>query len=144
MTGATTCSLNGCEPVRLFQSAPRSRDRGDESRRDYRVPASAFQSAPRSRDRGDLLLVMIVHFPTRFNPRPGHVTGATFSILAWSSPSPCFNPRPGHVTGATLENLRQYSIPACFNPRPGHVTGATYSPGYGLYFNQVSIRAPVT
>ena len=36
-----------------------------------------FQSAPRSRDRGDLWWPRRIWPSTCFNPRPGHVTGAT-------------------------------------------------------------------
>ena len=79
-----------------------------------------------------------------FNPRPGHVTGATRTAWRkWRRPS-SFNPRPGHVTGATswLRWIEGHHLG--FNPRPGHVTGATFVlPVLGQIL-QVSIRAPVT
>ena len=88
-----------------FQSAPRSRDRGDRkpatlaraivvsirapvmrpgrqnpSRR--RRPPSMFQSAPRSRDRGDPLSAETQKLTGCFNPRPGHATGATTAAIS--------------------------------------------------------------
>jgi hypothetical protein len=71
------------------------------------------------------------HDTWRFNPRPGHVTGATEQgngyQLAQTKQIRSFNPRPGHVTGATScsNNLLKTVAIYCFNPRPGHVTGAT-------------------
>ena len=104
--------------LRLFQSAPRPRDRGD---------------SPKSKSRG--------HKRSGFNPRPGHVTGATpvCGQLGLSR----FNPRPGHVTGATLVEWNGTGR-ARFNPRPGHVTGATMLPLVSCAIQAVSIRAPAT
>ena len=67
--------------ISKFQSAPRSRDRGD-FRENFSLAARAvFQSAPRSRDRGDALPGRCLPNNRRFNPRPGHATGATFSFM---------------------------------------------------------------
>ena len=63
--------------ARLFQSAPRSRDRGDLLKYHGACGAYLFQSAPRSRDRGDSFAVWRPQQGTGFNPRPDHVTGAT-------------------------------------------------------------------
>ena len=85
-----------------FQSAPRSRDRGDSNRNGYSKPVVLFQSAPRSRDRGDRLGSWQCYAVcSSFNPRPGHVTGATRIMAKMDDCQHCFNPRPGHVTGAT-------------------------------------------
>ena len=61
----------------LFQSAPRSLDRGDLSAHWANTFYSPFQSAPRSLDRGDSQHPPDVGACLRFNPRPGHSTGAT-------------------------------------------------------------------
>ena len=60
-----------------------------------------FQSAPRSRDRGDPGTGTIWKAGMRFNPRPGHATGATGITGEEQAVIGCFNPRPGHATGAT-------------------------------------------
>ena len=79
-----------------------------------------------------------------FNPRPGHATGATFYRRRWSRNQHCFNPRPGHATGATQGSLGARSPLHRFNPRPGHATGATSHPAFPCIIHNVSIRAPVT
>ena len=79
--------------------------------------------------------------PCCFNPRPGHVTGATIIPQAGRAGNESFNPRPGHVTGATLPDDEIAALLLRFNPRPGHVTGATVG-GTALVY--VSIRAPAT
>ena len=60
-----------------FQSAPRSRDRGDRFARGKELSEALFQSAPRSRDRGDAKYRVLYGYYCCFNPRPGHATGAT-------------------------------------------------------------------
>jgi len=61
-----------------------------------------FQSAPRSRDRGDASAAITRRFTLSFNPRPGLATGATSDRrCAWCHWSG-FNPRPGLATGATF------------------------------------------
>ena len=131
-----------------------------------------FQSAPRSRDRGDLKSKPWRMPLICFNPRPGHATGATCDCECDRRLWRCFNPRPGHATGATIfikmnqdgmvvsirapvtrpgRHIMEYdadgdqmfqSAPRSrdrgdarrfgwqaksksFNPRPGHATGAT-------------------
>ncbi len=62
----------------LFQSAPRSCDRGDLTMLPTTMPTMMFQSAPRSCDRGDLECAERGgSFADGFNPRPGLATGAT-------------------------------------------------------------------
>ena len=79
-----------------------------------------------------------------FNPRPGHATGATSSILRGRRSTPSFNPRPGHATGATSVDQSGVNGKSGFNPRPGHATGATQRAPLTARCVQVSIRAPVT
>ena len=110
-----------------------------------------FQSAPRSFDRGDAFSNPCFPSPRCFNPRPGPSTGATRFALTAAAAGAGFNPRPGPSTGATAAAGRCHSSgevsirapvlrpgrrprfcrPACrwngFNPRPGPSTGATRS-----------------
>ncbi len=61
-----------------FQSAPRSRERGDQNVSAVSLMARWFQSAPRSRERGDWRGVHHVGGASSgFNPRPAHASGAT-------------------------------------------------------------------
>ena len=60
-----------------------------------------FQSAPRSRDRGDSPPASPLRPAYRFNPRPGLATGATEQQQSCPRRQQCFNPRPGLATGAT-------------------------------------------
>jgi hypothetical protein len=117
---------------------------------------------------------MILTSQACFNPRPGHVTGATQNIRIGRPALRGFNPRPGHVTGATCPNSSvvvgpamfqsaprsrdrgdgsghsprsDFITPHGFNPRPGHATGATTRlAGLPAHAKSqlVSIRAPVT
>ncbi len=150
-----------------------------------------FQSAPRSRDRGDRTAASPLPCVPSFNPRPGHATGATKSMigigavsyvsirapvtrpgrrrgtrfasrmgqfqsaprsrdrgdrtsLTVRSQGAGFNPRPGHATGATWPQSRRGTEQKCFNPRPGHATGATSVVCAPMCQIFVSIRAPVT
>ncbi len=127
-----------------FQSAPRSRDRGDSAPRPQQTRTEPFQSAPRSRDRGDPVWLMINAVSRSFNPRPGHATGATGCHGVARFRHVCFNPRPGHATGATCQSATRVTPQAGFNPRPGHATGATLAMGRKPTVPMVSIRAPVT
>ncbi len=131
-----------------FQSAPRSRDRGD------RKPATLARAivvsirAPVTRPGRQFLRCEKGHSGNSFNPRPGHATGATARLDATENLSRRFNPRPGHATGATMQPNAPHQpcgfqsaprsrdrgdrIPkstpgqsTSFNPRPGHATGAT-------------------
>ena len=155
----------------LFQSAPRSLDRGDSVGHLLPARLTMFQSAPRSLDRGDVAGHGADALARRcFNPRPGHSTGATAptGAASWmqacvSIRAPvtrpgrherihiraamriCFNPRPGHSTGATPRHPDLARAVRRFNPRPGHSTGAT--PDCHTTADSrtnVSIRAPVT
>ncbi len=95
-----THGLNSREPV--FQSAPRSRERGDKRIDEgskllgvsIRAPlsragrqrfsrhtfgSSVFQSAPRSRERGDWCCLFAWVTEVGFNPRPALASGATNS-----------------------------------------------------------------
>ncbi len=76
-------ALRLAKPPQLFQSAPRSRDRGDVNGTVCVDCKRAFQSAPRSRDRGDHGARIPRHILTSFNPRPGLATGATRRRRAW-------------------------------------------------------------
>ena len=66
-----------CYGLPLFQSAPRSPDRGDLFLGILNMPALGFQSAPRSPDRGDFAFNSGMWTQDGFNPRPDHLTGAT-------------------------------------------------------------------
>ena len=66
------------EGLFLFQSAPRSRERGDKAYEDFAEAIDKFQSAPRSRERGDFMLLDAARLEYCFNPRPAHASGATF------------------------------------------------------------------
>ena len=103
-----------------------------------------FQSAPRSRDRGDPPITILRWIWSCFNPRPGHATGATNCIRAAAAGGSCFNPRPGHATGATQTGQTADEMSYGFNPRPGHATGATFVARVPVGRGTVSIRAPVT
>ena len=150
-----------------------------------------FQSAPRSRERGDMVIAATTARQWSFNPRPAHASGATWYSLLWRPRRRCFNPRPAHASGATWEALsirrdRVVSIRApltragrrnvtpptvsiapfqsaprsrergdsrlrrrkfartCFNPRPAHASGATSDITALVVAKFVSIRAPLT
>ena len=111
--------------LHLFQSAPRPRDRGDQVSICKWINKGEFQSAPRPRDRGDTAASALNGANITFQsaPRPRD-RGDTAENNNEHEP-PCFNPRPGHVTGATNNGLSQLPPDKRFNPRPGHVTGAT-------------------
>ena len=78
-----------------------------------------------------------------FNPRPGHVTGATgcdwqpMHVVLFQSA-----PRPRDRGDASPVGLMQSEV--SFNPRPGHVTGATRHESNSSRSECVSIRAPAT
>ncbi len=148
-----------------FQSAPRSYPRGDhyEPQRNrhhsvsirapelspgrpfahhQRAAGPMFQSAPRSYPRGDPAHAVHAITLCSFNPRPGAIPGATWSLVADSTGCQRFNPRPGAIPGATRASS---AIPAgrkCFNPRPGAIPGATTPEGPASHCLNVSIRAP--
>src|SRR5258706_511878 len=108
------------EKYEEFQSAPRSRERGDHQMMTDTKRFCEFQSAPRSRERGDPSFVMLID---RIN---------------------CFNPRPALVSGATKQNPNHSRCKSCFNPRPAHVSGATFFSWIRSITDTVSIRAPLT
>ena len=68
-------------PSFLFQSAPRSGDRGDIEKNMSTQTEIVFQSAPRSGDRGDAFAERRSPFASVcFNPRPGPETGAIAKV----------------------------------------------------------------
>ena len=79
-----------------------------------------------------------------FNPRPGHATGATSSILRGRRSTPSFNPRPGHATGATAERLPVPRPLVMFQSAPRSRDRGDEVRSHGEGRNVVSIRAPVT
>ena len=111
-------SWQGCQSA--FQSAPRSRDRGDTWAAEAMEWETVFQSAPRSRDRGDHKVFSPLCLSLSFNPRPGHATGATTAI-------------------DSVEGVMQVSIRAPVT-RPGRLRSSRTRRASG----RVSIRAPVT
>ena len=157
----------GMSPQITFQSAPRSRDRGDPQCADAPPDYEQFQSAPRSRDRGDLTSGFELPAVPCFNPRPGLATGATSSAnlcsadLRVSIRAPVS--RPGRREGGkeNKASAKFQSAPRsrdrgdggvgendlvriCFNPRPGLATGATSATPLQSKRSKVSIRAPVS
>ncbi len=102
-----------------------------------------FQSAPRSCDRSDNTRWFTVGGLARFNPRPGPATGATIPPASSNWTPCCFNPRPGPATGATRPCTPVPWCSPCFNPRPGPATGATRVARMHAVREHVSIRAPV-
>ena len=103
-----------------------------------------FQSAPRSRDRGDCSRPAKSIRPACFNPRPGLATGATTlspdmqAFVQVSIRAPVSRPgRPPTICTAG-------SLLRSFNPRPGLATGATEKPVNQPHPSSVSIRAPVS
>ncbi len=136
--------------LNTFQSAPRSRDRGDLLVPKLATMDDKFQSAPRSRDRGDVKIGRLTLTGRRFNPRPGLATGATvgngnvLQRLGVSIRAPVSRPgrldlkdKDGKQLSVSIRApvsrpgrpLRLIFSPAlnCFNPRPGLATGATCS-----------------
>ena len=151
----------------MFQSAPRSRDRGDLALRAVRLESDEFQSAPRSRDRGDPVHPVRLIRSFCFNPRPGLATGATReeSVVATVHGVSIRAPvsRPGRRISRAVVSSRQLfqsaprsrdrgdshqkcpdNLRICFNPRPGLATGATFMPEKTARALGVSIRAPVS
>ena len=109
-----------------------------------------FQSAPRSRDRGDAKYRVLYGYYCCFNPRPGHATGATnacqhLAVLILFQSAPRSRDRGDMRSFPHLETILLFqSAPrsrdrgdhrsagyhnhvASFNPRPGHATGATFN-----------------
>ena len=165
-TGATHDRNSGRYVPVVSIRAPVTRP-GRQVLRQQGAGGGLFQSAPRSLDRGDATSARCGSSPSRFNPRPGHSTGATRAFVHVSARDICFNPRPGHSTGATAARLADLepkmfqSAPRSldrgdtsarsksrarlrFNPRPGHSTGATGAAARRRGSGLVSIRAPVT
>ena len=105
--------------------------------------ACMFQSAPRSRDRGDAPR-RAGHFGLScFNPRPGHATGATPEQRCHLRIAR-FQSAPRSRDRGDTNSHPPGRGPPCFNPRPGHATGATFQAGSKQIVALVSIRAPVT
>ncbi len=120
-----------------FQSAPRSRERGDSNGRSLTTCLLAFQSAPRSRERGDRFAPCDVAAVGSFQSAPrSRERGDPFnrSLTEFNNR---FNPRPAHASGATLQST---DSAVCFNPRPAHAAGRLTA-AIGV---DVSIRAPLT
>ena len=127
----------------MFQSAPRSRDRGDALTASPHRSLCWFQSAPRSRDRGDFsqfhnrhqLSGVSIRAPVS---RPGRavVAGAGVQSSIVSIRAPVSRPGRRRRLGRTSESG--------FNPRPGLATGATRRRGWVCASVSVSIRAPVS
>ena len=129
----------------MFQSAPRSVERGDRQLRGRRStsfnprPAQSsgatahdapsvrrprmFQSAPRSVERGDSRAGRSARRRSGFNPRPAQSSGATLRASTLRSAKPCFNPRPAQSSGATTRCPS--ALTQRFNPRPAQSSGAT-------------------
>ena len=150
-SGATRCTppLLGMP----FQSAPRSCRAGQLRKMDQNgTYILVFQSAPRSVERGDPCLCSIASRRlVSFNPRPAQSSGATdistcmatrydeVSIRAplsragrpelpnSHSATHGFNPRPAQSSGATRTARLMDIAAGCFNPRPAQSSGATRS-----------------
>ena len=121
----TTCSARGDECRPVFQSAPRSPDRGDILHRGLVHVVALFQSALRSPDRSDAASAVTSGTAPAFQSAlrsPDRSDGAVWRGWWWWI---CFNPRSGHPTGATQQALSNGEFWASFNPRSGHPTGAT-------------------
>ena len=84
----------------MFQSAPRSEERGDMSVVRLAQHRYVFQSAPRSEERGDLLPQVLLPRPSGFNPRPAPRSGAIRHGLMRTNADKRFNPRPAPRSGA--------------------------------------------
>src|SRR5256885_2147454 len=103
-----------------------------------------FQSAPRSCDRGDVVGLLFAAHVCGFNPRPGLATGATSTAKssANSRPVSIRAPvlRPGrHFTHHEEEIYSEVSIRAPVL-RPGRLANGVFVAGLDA---PVSIRAPV-
>ena len=110
-------------PIRRFQSAPRSLDRGDQRRINRRKECGVSIRAPVTRP-GRPIFRAVWRRQCRFNPRPGHSTGATRSRFC-KVLSKAFQSAPRSLDrGDTTAGWRE-PRGSCFNPRPGHSTGAT-------------------
>ena len=104
-TGATKRKPGDGQRERVSIRAPVTRP-GRHGAHYGRAAFYKFQSAPRSRDRGDSSRRANWRPWTSFNPRPGHATGATSKGGNIVSEICSFNPRPGHATGATRTYFR--------------------------------------
>ncbi len=78
VSGATFFRLIPIRSSGLFQSAPRSCERGDMRWNGLKCEGFRFQSAPRSCERGDPIEEAQAVKRARFNPRPARVSGATW------------------------------------------------------------------
>ena len=151
----------------LFQSAPRSRERGDAPHSSQPFANQSFQSAPRSRERGDSARSSPCPGRSSFNPRPALASGATFEFpikdeharvsiraplsragrlrrVVSAAPLMLFQSAPrsrerGDITiGFIVGRLER------FNPRPALASGATRPVAARCQSRNVSIRAPLS
>ena len=107
-----------------FQSAPRSRERGDPGGRDIHYPSIMFQSAPRSRERGDRRRPQRSCCGTSsFNPRPALASGAIRLTPSHRAPTTVSIRAPLSRAGryVVAEMIRRLGG---FNPRPALASGA--------------------
>ena len=148
-TGATFRVRRRPAPSPMFQSAPRSRDRGDCRQSAPLKARLGFQSAPRSRDRGDschrtdtkISVAVSIRAPVT---RPGRLGGAlTLGGISMFQSAPRsrdrgdfgrnkqralrdkFQSAPRSRDRGDPPSARKTPSALSFNPRPGHATGAT-------------------
>ena len=150
----------------MFQSAPRSEDRGESlgdgialrfgvsirapirrpGRGSYPFSLSglrSFQSAPRSEDRGEAATRTASAACARFNPRPDPKTGARQVGRVLRTHATVSIRAPIRRPGRVADGLVSGGITASFNPRPDPKTGASWNRCSAEVQQQVSIRAPI-
>ncbi len=148
----------------MFQSAPRSGERGDVKSAEWVHPLPWFQSAPRSGERGDVRPRARHRRRQGFNPRLAPESEAMLGPGHLASVCQGFNPRlapeseaigrrratPGIrpvSIRASLRRARRWRSPAagrsgsCFNPRLAPESEAIGIEGAGPAAPRVSIRA---
>ena len=132
-----------CHLAGMFQSAPRSRERGDTARNGGSQGPKPFQSAPRSRERGDGTGRTIDRSHCCFNPRPAHASGATncaSSVLGVS----LFQSAPRSRERGDIVRILMVSLNPQFQSAPRSRERGDRRSVLIPTTMQVSIRAPLT
>ncbi len=114
--------------VVMFQSAPRSVERGDANGyRPQRTATKVSIRAPLSRAGRRTAPHVVAHYCQRFQSAPRSVERGDVNLDGKEDGIACFNPRPAQSSGATTAGGETLPTRSGFNPRPAQSSGATDS-----------------